>query len=208
MEYSLKFISYEKGFLVNALEAVLFAGGDPVDIEKLSQLFDITKVEVNIVAQELDARLKKKDSSFELCFLDEALQLCTKQIYGDYVQKFLEIKRTAPVSKAALEALSVVAYKQPVTRSYIEQVRGVDCSGILTTLLQRELIEECGRLDAPGRPILYQTTKNFLRCFGLSSLNDLPGENSVQLNMEQAASFNSSEESEDSASLFQDSIEQ
>lgn len=185
MEFSLKYVSYEKGFLVNALEAVLFAGGDPVEIEKLAQLFDITKVEVGIVAQELAARLEKKDSSFELCCLDDALQLCTKQKYGDYVQKFLEIKRTAPISKAALEALSVVAYKQPVTRGYIEQVRGVDCSGIITTLLQRGLIEECGRLDAPGRPILYQTTKNFLRSFGLNSIEDLPGENSIQLRMDQ-----------------------
>lgn len=187
MEFSLKYVSYEKGFLVNALEAVLFAGGDPVEIEKLAQLFDITKIEVALVAQELEERLKKKDSSFELCYLDDALQLCTKQKYGDYVQKFLEIKRTAPISKAALEALSVVAYKQPVTRGYIEQVRGVDCSGIITTLLQRGLIEECGRLDAPGRPILYQTTKNFLRSFGLNSIEDLPGENSIQLRMDQTA---------------------
>ena len=87
--------------------------------------------------------------------------------------------------KAALEALSIVAYKQPVTKTYIEQVRGVDCTGIISTLIQRELIEECGRLDAPGRPILYQTTPNFLRCFGLESLDELPGENSVQLTLDE-----------------------
>lgn len=184
MEYSLKYVSYEKGFLVNALEAVLFAGGEPVSIERLAQIFDITKIEVGIVVEELYKRLENKDSSFELCRLGDSVQLCTKKEYAEPVQKLLEIKRTAPISKAALEALSIVAYKQPVTKTYIEQVRGVDCSGIIATLIQRDLIEECGRLDAPGRPILYQTTPHFLRCFGLQSLDDLPGENSVQLSLD------------------------
>ena len=184
MEYSLKYVSYEKGYLVNALEAVLFAGGEPVSFERLAQIFDITKVEVGIVVDELYKRLEKKDSSFELCRLGDSVQLCTKKEFAEPVQKLLEIKRTAPISKAALEALSIVAYKQPVTKTYIEQVRGVDCSGIIATLIQRELIEECGRLDAPGRPILYQTTAHFLRCFGLQSLDDLPGENSVQLSID------------------------
>ena len=184
MEYSLKYVSYEKGYLANALEAVLFAGGEPVSIERLAQIFDITKIEVGIVIDELFKRMEKKDSSFELCRLGDSVQLCTKKEYAEPVQKLLEIKRTAPISKAALEALSIVAYKQPVTKTYIEQVRGVDCSGIIATLIQRELIEECGRLDAPGRPILYQTTPHFLRCFGLQSLDDLPGENSVQLSLD------------------------
>jgi len=183
MEFSLKYVSYDKEYLVNALEAVLFAGGDPVPLERIAALFDITKVEVDIVAGALEARLSKKDSSFELCRLGDMLQLCTKKEYADPVQKYLEIKRTTPISKAALEALSIVAYKQPVTKTYIEQVRGVDCTGIVSTLIQRELIEECGRLDAPGRPILYQTTPAFLRCFGLNSLDELPGENSVQLKL-------------------------
>lgn len=184
MEYSLKYVSYDKEYLVNSLEAILFAGGDPVTLERLALLFDITKVEVSLVADALEARLSQNASSFQLVRLGDALQLCTKIEYAEPVQKFLEIKRTAPISKAALEALSIVAYKQPVTKTYIEQVRGVDCSGIITTLIQRELIEECGRLDAPGRPILYQTTPNFLRCFGLASLEELPGENSVQLKID------------------------
>ena len=185
MKYSLKFVSYEEGYLVNALEAVLFAGGDPVSLDRLAQIFEITKVEVGVVADELEARLSSRDSSFQLCRLGDALQLCIKPEYAAPVQKLLEIKRTAPLSKAALEALSIVAYKQPVTKTYIEQVRGVDCTAIVSTLVQRELIEECGRLDAPGRPILYQTTPNFLRCFGLESLEDLPGEVSVQLKMDE-----------------------
>jgi len=185
VEYSLKYVSYEKGYLVNALEAVLFAGGEPVSVERLAQIFDITKAEVGLVIDELQRRLSARDSSFELCRLADSVQLCTKIDYAEPVQKLLEIKRSSPISKAALEALSIVAYKQPVTKTYIEQVRGVDCSGIISTLIQRELIEECGRLDAPGRPILYQTTPNFLRCFGLESLDELPGENSVQLSLEE-----------------------
>lgn len=185
MKYSLKFVSYEKGYLVNALEAVLFAGGEPVTFDRLAQIFDITKHEVGVVVDELEKRLNAKDSSFQLCRVGDAVQLCTKREYAEPVQKLLEIKRTAPISKAALEALAIVAYKQPVTKTYIEQVRGVDCTGIIATLIQRELIEECGRLDAPGRPILYQTTPGFLRCFGLESLEDLPGEVSVQLRMDE-----------------------
>lgn len=184
MEFSLNYVSYEKDYLVNAFEAVLFAGGDPVSIERLAQIFDITKVEVGLVIDALASRLSEKESSFELCRLADSVQLCTKKEYAEPVQKLLEIKRTAPISKAALEALSIVAYKQPVTKTYIEQVRGVDCTGIVSTLIQRELIEECGRLDAPGRPILYQTTPHFLRCFGLESLDELPGENSVQLKID------------------------
>ena len=187
MEYSLKFVSRDLSYWVNAMEAVLFAGGDPIPREKFAQLFDITKVEVGVVADELDKRLARQGGSFELARLADSLQLCTKEEYGDVVQAFLEIRRTAPLSKAALEALSIVAYKQPVTKTYIEQVRGVDCSGIINTLIQRGLVEECGRLDAPGRPILYQTTPDFLRCFGLETLEDLPGETSVQMNMEEAS---------------------
>ncbi len=190
MEYSLKYVSYEKEYLVNALEAILFAGGDPVPYERIAQIFDITKVEVGITADALEERLEEKNSSFQLCRLGDALQLCTKKEYAEPVQKFLEIKRSAPLSKAALEALSIVAYKQPVTKTYIEQVRGVDCSGIITTLVQRELIEECGRLEAPGRPILYQTTSSFLRAFGLRSLEDLPGENSIQLKIDAEEGIN------------------
>ena len=181
MEFSLKYISYDKEYLLNSVEAVLFASGDPISIERIAELFEISKSEALIALEQLQERLSGSTSSFELVRLADAFQLCTKKEYAEFVQKFLEIKRTTPISKAALEALAIVAYKQPVTKTYIEQVRGVDCTGIVTTLIQRELIEECGRLDAPGRPILYQTTVNFLRCFGLERLEDLPGENSVQL---------------------------
>ena len=167
---------YEFDFLVNAVEAVLFAGGDPVERAKLAELFGVTEKEIAICAGELKKRVDAQGSSFELVCLEDSYQLCTRQEYGSYVSKFLEIKRTAPMSKAALEALAVVAYRQPVTKGYIEKVRGVDCSGIVNTLISRNLIEECGRLDAPGKPILYRTTPDFLRCFGLSSVSELEPE--------------------------------
>ena len=140
MEYSLKYVSSGEAYLVNALEAVLFAGGDPVSVEKLCQIFELTKQEVQRLIDLLQKRLKNNESSFELCRLADAVQLCTKVEYAEPVQKLLEIRRTAPLSRAALEALSIVAYKEPVTKTYIEQVRGVDCTGIMNTLLQRELV--------------------------------------------------------------------
>ena len=167
---------YEFDFLVNAIEAVLFAGGDPVEKAKLCELFAITSKELQLCVDRLEEKINTADSSFQLVRLEDALQLCTRQEYGDYVSKFLQIKRTAPMSKAALEALAVVAYRQPVTKGYVEKVRGVDCSGIMNTLISRNLIEECGRLDAPGKPILYRTTPDFLRCFGMSSLKELEPE--------------------------------
>ncbi|MEA4832816.1 Segregation and condensation protein B [bioreactor metagenome] len=173
-------------FLVNAMEAVLFAGGDPVPASKLTEIFGLDLESISELAVLLRKKLASScDTSFELCFLDGNYQLCTKQEYAGYVSDFLKIKRTAPLSKPALEALAVIAYKQPVTRSYIEKIRGVDCSGIVNTLVQRELIEEAGRLDAPGKPILYRTTSAFLRSFGLTSLSELPpieGEIQISLN--------------------------
>ncbi|MBR5011510.1 MAG: SMC-Scp complex subunit ScpB, partial [Clostridia bacterium] len=101
-------------------------------------------------------------------------QLSTKKEYAPYIKKVFDIKRKTPLSQAALEVLAVVAYNQPVTKAFIEQVRGVDCSAVITTLTEKELIEERGRLELPGRPLLYGTTKNFLRCFGVSDLSELP----------------------------------
>lgn len=167
---------YEFDFLVNAIEAVLFAGGEPVETDKLCQLFQVNKNEVVLCCKALEDRINSSDSAFQLVRLEDSYQLCTRREYGDYVASFLEIKRTAPMSKAALEALAVVAYRQPVTKGYVEKVRGVDCSGIMNTLIARNLIEECGRLDAPGKPILYRTTPDFLRCFGMSSIKDLEPE--------------------------------
>ncbi|MBQ6815862.1 MAG: SMC-Scp complex subunit ScpB [Clostridia bacterium] len=158
--------------LVNPLFAVIFSSGEPISIGRLCETFN---VEPHIIQETADLLEKSlKDSALELLTLENTYQLATKKEYAQYIKTAFDIKRKTPLSQAALEVLAVVAYNQPVTKSFIEQVRGVDCSGVITTLLEKELLEEKGRLELPGRPLLYGTTKNFLRCFNLSSLQDLP----------------------------------
>ena len=160
--------------LTSAFEAVLFSGGEPQSIDRFSQVFDITPEKVVKVMEALEKRLNEQKSGLELLRLDNTYQLATKAEYADYIKKMFDIRRRTPLSPAALEVLAVVAYNQPVTKSFIEQVRGVDCSGVLTTLVEKGLIEERGRLELPGKPLLYGTTKNFLRCFGINDLSELP----------------------------------
>ncbi|MBQ1183187.1 MAG: SMC-Scp complex subunit ScpB, partial [Clostridia bacterium] len=106
--------------------------------------------------------------------LDFSYQLCTRKEFAENIRAVLDLRRKAPLSQAALEVLAVIAYNQPVTKAYVEQVRGVDCSGVVSTLVEKGLLEEKGRLELPGRPLLYGTTANFLRCFGLKNLDELP----------------------------------
>ena len=160
--------------LTSAFEAVLFSGGEPQSIDRFSQVFDITPEKVVKVMEALEKRLNEQKSGLELLRLDNTYQLATKAEYADYIKKMFDIRRRTPLSPAALEVLAVVAYNQPVTKSFIEQVRGVDCSGVVTTLVEKVLIEERGRLELPGKPLLYGTTKNFLRCFGINDLSELP----------------------------------
>jgi len=160
--------------LTSAFEAVLFSGGEPQSIDRFSQVFDITPEKVVKVMEALEKRLNEQKSGLELLRLDNTYQLATKSEYADYIKKMFDIRRRTPLSPAALEVLAVVAYNQPVTKSFIEQVRGVDCSGVVTTLVEKGLIEERGRLELPGKPLLYGTTKNFLRCFGINDLSELP----------------------------------
>lgn len=160
--------------LIPAFEAVLFASGEPMSIDRFAQVFEISPDEVIEVMGELNAKLRKNSSGCELVRLENMYQLATKTEYMPYIKKAFDIRRRTPLSPAALEVLAVVAYNQPVTKSFIEQVRGVDCSGVVTTLIEKGLIEERGRLELPGKPLLYGTTKNFLRCFSLNDLSDLP----------------------------------
>ena len=122
----------------------------------------------------LAAELDERGSGLCVLKLDDRYQLCSRTQFADIIRSVLEVKKNSPLSSAALEVLAIVAYNQPITRSYIEQVRGVDCSGVISTLCQRDLIEEMGRLDLPGRPLLYGTTPEFLKCFCLASLSELP----------------------------------
>ncbi len=156
------------------LEAILFACGEPVETERIAQVMQLEQQEVDRLADLLAQEYDEKSAGFQLIRLNQKLQLCSRPEYFDYVRDILELKRNTPLSQAAFEVLSVVAYNQPVTKSVIEQVRGVDCSGVIASLCEKGLIEEKGRLDLPGRPLLYGTTDDFLRCFSMRDLSDLP----------------------------------
>ena len=160
--------------LVSAFEAVLFAGGEPMSIERFSQVFEVTPEKVNEVMDKLADKMNKNKSGLELLRLENTYQLATKTEYAEYIKKAFDLRRRTPLSPAALEVLAVIAYNQPVTRSFVEQVRGVECSGVISTLIEKGLIEERGRLELPGKPLLYGTTKTFLRSFSLSDLTELP----------------------------------
>lgn len=157
-----------------AIEAVLFTSGEPVSADRLAQTLETDKHTIQKILSLMME--KREDACFgvEIIKLDDSYQMVTKSEYSQYIHKAMDIKRNIPLSNAAMETLAIIAYNQPVTKGYIEQVRGVDSSGIVSSLDAKGLIEERGRLDVPGRPILYGTTLNFLRCFGLKSINDLP----------------------------------
>ncbi|HBA93181.1 MAG TPA: SMC-Scp complex subunit ScpB [Ruminococcaceae bacterium] len=153
---------------------MLFAAGDPVEVSKLADVLEIDLELCENMLGTLCARYDERESGLMLVRLDNKYQLCTRETYSEQVRKLMEIKKNAPLSNAAFEVLAVIAYNKTVTRSFIEQVRGVDCSGPISSLVQKGLIEEKGRLDLPGRPLIYGTTDRFLRCFSLNSLDDLP----------------------------------
>jgi len=157
------------------LEAILFAAGEPVAVSRLAEVLEDSKknIEKMLVAMQESYEMAE-DRGIKLLILDDKAQLASKPAFGETVLKVLETRRSPTLSPSALEVLSVAAYRQPVTRGVIEQIRGVDSSYTLQSLLEKGILEECGRLDVPGRPILYRTTDAFLRIFGLNSLEDLP----------------------------------
>ncbi len=159
---------------LSAIEAVLFASGEPVSIDRLSLAFEVEPEKIEKLLSQLSENLENDNRGVRLVRLENTYQMVSSEKYAEYIKKIFDIKRKTPLSSAALEVLAVVSYNQPVTKAFIEQVRGVDCSGVVTTLVEKGLIEERGRLELPGRPLLYGTTKNFLRCFSLSDLSDLP----------------------------------
>lgn len=161
--------------LFNTIEAMLFASGEPVSVLKMSEALDIPKDELSGIMDEFLSEYNYRKSGLRVIKMDDSFQLCTRTEYFEPIRKLLLPSRYPDLSRAALEVLSIVAYNQPVIKSVIEQVRGVDCSGVINKLLSRELIEERGRHPSPGRPIMYGTTQEFLRAFGLSSIDDLPG---------------------------------
>ncbi|MBQ1388681.1 MAG: SMC-Scp complex subunit ScpB [Clostridia bacterium] len=155
-----------------AIEAILFASGTPVEVERIAIALELDTATVRDTADELIE--KYKDSGVKIIRLNKSLQMCSNKQYGQYVRKVMDMKKNTPLSQAAMEVLAVVAYNQPVTKAFVEQIRGVDCSGVMTSLCQKGLVEEKGRLELPGRPLIYGTTDHFLRCFGIENLEGLP----------------------------------
>lgn len=163
-----------KNNVLARLEAMLFACGNPVEASRLADVLELDVESVTKMLSSLGDSYEERESGLRLIRIDGKYQLCTREEYGQDVRKLLEIKKNTPLSQAAFEVLAIIAYNKTVTKSFIEQIRGVDCSGSISNLVQKGLIEEKGRLDLPGRPLVYGTTDRFLRCFSISSLDELP----------------------------------
>lgn len=157
-----------------AVEAILFANGSPISAQHIADCLEIEISAVHELISELMAEYEADERGMKIVRLLDSYQMCSNSAYSEYVRRALDKRRNTPLSNAALEILSIVAYNQPVTKSYIEQIRGVDCFYGINSLVEKGLLEEKGRLDAPGRPILYGTTMEFLRVFGINELGDLP----------------------------------
>ncbi len=160
--------------MVAAVEAMLFASGEPLEISRIAEVLECDVEQTESLLLNLSDRLDESGSGLCLLKLGEQYQMCSRSQFAPQIRDILDLKRNTPLSQAAFEVLAVIAYNQPVTKSFVEQVRGVDCSGVISTLCQRGLIEEKGRLELPGRPLIYGTTPHFLRCFCVSELDELP----------------------------------
>lgn len=160
--------------LESTLEAMLFAAGDAVSIDRLCEVLELPRETVLEAARELSSRYDFEQRGLMLRRIADKLQLCSRPMYAEAVRRVTETRKNASLSPAALEVLTIIAYRQPVTRAFIDQLRGVDSGGTLSSLAEKQMIEEAGRLEVPGRPILYRTTEHFLQAFALESLDDLP----------------------------------
>ncbi|MBQ7669335.1 MAG: SMC-Scp complex subunit ScpB [Clostridia bacterium] len=161
----------------SVIEAVLFAAGYPVKYDKIASVLGITAGKAKEIVKEYAKEYNGTDEiprGVILLTFDDACQLCTKEEFGSEVREALGIRRGGNLSPSSIEVLAIIAYNEPVTRAYVDTVRGVDSSYAITSLTDKHLIEVCGRLDVPGRPLLYRTTDDFLRVFGMQSLSDLP----------------------------------
>lgn len=164
----------EERELKSTIEAILFSSGVPVEVERISQALFVPAEKVCAVCDALKVEYEHDERGFRVIRLKDSYQMCTVEKYAESICAVMDLKRNAPLSQAAMEVLAVIAYNQPVTKAFVEQVRGVDCSSVVSGLVSRQLIEEKGRLELPGRPLLYGTTDNFLRCFNISSPDELP----------------------------------
>lgn len=158
----------------SAVEGILFASGEPVQTDRICVALEMDHPTVEQVLQKLMDYYAYERRGIRLLRMEDTWQLCSAPDYADVIRKAFEIRKPAKLSQPALEVLTIIAYYQPTTRAYVDQIRGVDSAYTIGLLLDRKLIEECGRLQVPGRPRLYRTTKQFLRAFHLTSLDDLP----------------------------------
>ncbi|HHW23885.1 MAG TPA: SMC-Scp complex subunit ScpB [Clostridiales bacterium] len=172
----------DRNFAKRAIEAILFAAGAAVPLEKLAEAVGIDIKTTSALCDEL--ALECENRGIQLLSLGDRRQFCTKEEYEPYIKAALGVRPPGGLSQAALEVLAIIAYNQPTTRVFVEQVRGTDSSHAITTLLERGLIECVGKLDVPGKPNLYATTPEFLRLFGLSSLDELPAIDALRLSDE------------------------
>ena len=156
------------------IEAVLYAAGRPVEIKELMVLLEINFEEVMEIVEKMKLDMQKANRGLEIIKVDDAYQLCTKKDYYEYIYPIFDKRSKPNLSQAALETLAIIAYNPKITRAQIEAIRGVNSDGTLYKLLEYNLVEEAGKMDAPGRPTIYKTTKNFLKMFGISSLEELP----------------------------------
>lgn len=157
-----------------AVEAILFANGLPAEPDKIAQAIEMKPSQAEKLILELMDDYEKQERGIRIIKLNKSYQMVSAKKFAPEIRKVMDLRRNTPLSQAALEVLAVVAYNQPVTKAFVEQVRGVDCSGVLGSLTTKGLVEEKGRLELPGRPLLYGTTENFLRCFNLESIENLP----------------------------------
>ena len=159
-----------------AIEAILYAAGYPVKYTKIAEVLGLDVPSTKQLIQHMSETYNADSSKhgLNLLLFDETCQFCTKEQYAPYIREALGIRRGGNLSASSMEVLAVIAYNQPVTRSFVDQVRGVDSAYAFNSLIDKGLIEACGRLDAPGRPMLYVTTEKFLRVFGIASLSELP----------------------------------
>ena len=163
------------------IEAILFAMGESVEISKLAEIVELDVRATKKILKAMEEKYEQEDRGIFLTYFDQAVQLCTKAEMYEYLIRVAKHPRKMTLTDTVLETLSIIAYKQPVTRIEIERVRGVSCDHAINKLLEYDLIMELGRLDAPGRPLLFGTTEQFLRCFGVKSLEELPELNPIQL---------------------------
>lgn len=156
------------------IEALLFASGDILSVDKIAEIIEQDKAATKNIMTNLIYKLQNSSRGIVIREIDEGYQLCTRPELDLYIQKLGSVRKKQALSPQSYETLAIIAYNQPVTKAYIEQIRGVNCDGVLLTLTDHNLIKEIGRDDAPGRPKLYGTTEEFLRAFGFASIKDLP----------------------------------